>query len=71
MLFAQAPDLTAEILRFSMQEGSTWSEWELQGTSAEGRRTLLRGVVICTFQDDLINWTRFYLDPVTHDRPEA
>jgi hypothetical protein len=49
-LFAQTPDLKAGILRFSSQEGLSWSEWEMQGTSVEGRRTLIRGVVICTFQ---------------------
>jgi len=67
-ILAQTPDLRAEVLRFGSQDGLTWSEWEMRGTSVQGGPTLIRGVVICTFQGESIAWTRFYLDPVRDDR---
>jgi len=33
--------------------------------NADGRPALFRGCVICTFRDGLIDWTGFYLEPVT------
>lgn len=54
----------ADVLRFHAGD-PTWSEWEMRGTNTDGTAALIRGCVICTFRGDLIDWTRFYLDPVT------
>lgn len=63
-ILAHTPDLRAEILRSASQDGLVWSEWEMRGTSVQGGPTLIRGVAICEFRDELISWNRFYLDPV-------
>jgi ketosteroid isomerase-like protein len=63
-ILARTPDLKADVLRFHAGN-PTWSEWEMRGTSTDGTAALIRGCVISTFRGDLIDWTRFYLDPVT------
>ena len=66
----RTPQLKAEVLRFHAGE-LTWSEWEIKGTNTDGSPALIRGCVICTFRDGLIDWTRFYLDPVTDDHKDG
>ena len=63
-ILARTPDIKAGVLRFHVGD-LTWSEWEMRGTNTDGTAALVRGCVIATFRGDLINWTRFYLDPVT------
>jgi ketosteroid isomerase-like protein len=62
-ILARTPDLKADVLRFDAGN-LTWSEWEMRGTNIDGSAALIRGCVICTFRGELIDWTRFYLDPV-------
>jgi hypothetical protein len=64
-LFAGLPDLQAEILRHAQHGHELWSEWEMRGTDPTGATVLLRGPVVLTTRDGRIDWTRFYLDPVT------
>ncbi|KIF66013.1 ketosteroid isomerase [Streptomyces sp. AcH 505] len=65
-MFARLPDVRAEILRSARDGEEIWSEWEMRGTNPANEPTLLRGPAIVTERDGLINWARFYLDPVTH-----
>jgi SnoaL-like polyketide cyclase. len=58
------PDLHAEVLRLSAQDGVVWSEWEQRGTRRDGTPHLMRGVIIFGVEDDAIAWARFYLEPV-------
>jgi len=63
-LFTGIPDLSADVLRVAHDGGTTWSEWEMRGTLPDGRRHLMRGVVIFGVADQQASWARFYLEPV-------
>jgi hypothetical protein len=64
----RVPDLHADILRWASAGDETWSEWEMRGTDRDGHRVLLRGMVISgSTDDDPVEWTNFYLDPVVDD----
>src|SRR3954447_17485036 len=58
------PDLTTEVLRYSVDADSVWSEWEHRGTRRDGSEHHMRGVVIFGVVDGLAAWARLYLDPV-------
>lgn len=62
-ILTRTPDLKADVLRFQVGD-LTWSEWEMRGTNTDSSAALIRGCVICTFRGELIDWTRFYLEPV-------
>ena len=64
MILSGVPDLTAEVLRSSVDGSSIWSEWEHRGTRRDGSPHVMRGVVIFGVEDGLAAWARFYLEPV-------
>lgn len=66
-IFAAIPDLTCEVLRFTVDGDMVWSEWEHRGTRPDGSLHLMRGVVIFGVADGLASWARFYLEPVQDD----
>ncbi len=67
-LLARTPDLCARVLRSAINGGEVWSEWEMEGPTADGAPAVIAGPVIWrTDADGLISWARFYLDPVTSD----
>ncbi len=68
-ILAAVPDLTAEVLRCSVDGDMAWTEWEHRGTRPDGSPHHLRGVMIVGVVEDTIRWARFYLEPV--DRDEA
>jgi ketosteroid isomerase-like protein len=45
-IFANVPDITAEVLRCAVDGDTVWSEWEMRGTRRDGTEHLMRGVVI-------------------------
>lgn len=61
------PHFRAEVLRTAVGGAEIWSEWEHVGKDAAGNETVFRGVVVLTLRGRLIDWTRFYLEPVTED----
>jgi len=63
-IFANVPDITAEVLRSSVAGDTVWSEWEMRGTRRDGAEHLMRGVVIFGVDDGRAAWGRFYLEPV-------
>jgi ketosteroid isomerase-like protein len=63
-LFAGVPDLRAVLIRSFDDGGTTWAEWDWQGTRRDGSAFQLRGVTIVGVEDGRIGWVRFYLDPV-------
>ncbi|MFF4402253.1 nuclear transport factor 2 family protein [Streptomyces sp. NPDC001480] len=65
LIFTRVPDLKARVLRTAISGSEVWSEWEMGGTSPEGLPALLVGPVVMTVRDDRINWTRFYVSPVS------
>jgi ketosteroid isomerase-like protein len=66
-IFAFVPDLTAEVVRHSVQDDCVWSEWEHRGTRRDGSPHLMRGVAIFGVRDSVAAWARFYLEPVDED----
>ena len=63
-IFAGVPDLHARVVRSAVREREVWSEWEMSGTRRDGRRHLMRGVVIFETDGDRMTSARFYLEPV-------
>lgn len=63
-MFERIPDVSAEVLRTSVNGEEVWSEWELRGTLTDGAPHLMRGVVIFGVGREDIRWARFYLEPV-------
>lgn len=66
-IFAFVPDLTAEVVRFTVHDDAVWSEWEHRGTRRDGSPHLMRGVAIFGVRDSTAAWARFYLEPVDED----
>jgi ketosteroid isomerase-like protein len=63
-IFAAVPDLTAGVMRSSVDGDTVWTEWEHRGTRRDGSAHLMRGVVIFRVRDDKATWSRFYMEPV-------
>jgi ketosteroid isomerase-like protein len=67
-IFAGVPDITADVLRTSVDDGddgdAIWSEWEMRGTRPDGAEHLMRGVIIFGVEGEQATWARFYLEPV-------
>lgn len=66
-IFSAVPDISADVLRCSVDGDIAWSEWEHRGTRPDGSAHLMRGVVIFGVADGLAAWARFYLEPVHDD----
>ena len=64
VIFANVPDIAAQVLRCTVDGDTVWSEWEMRGTRRDGGEHLIRGVVIFGIEGDRANWARFYLEPV-------
>ena len=69
-IFKAVPDVIAEVTREVIAGDVIWSEWEMRGTRRDGQPHLMRGVIIFGVANDLIDWARFYLEPVD-DRDEG
>jgi hypothetical protein len=63
-IFADVPDLQAELLRTAGSDGQEWGEWWIHGTRQDGSRMELRGVIINGIEDDHVAWARLYLELV-------
>lgn len=63
-MFDRIPDVSAEVLRTSVDGDEVWSEWEIRGTRPDGDPHLMRGVVIFGVGPEHIRWARFFLEPV-------
>ncbi|MEY2438364.1 MAG: hypothetical protein QOF97_3200 [Acidimicrobiaceae bacterium] len=63
-IFAGVPDIRADVLRMTVDDGVVWSEWVMRGTRPDGVAHLMRGVIIFGINDDHAEWARFYLEPV-------
>ena len=63
-IFAAIPDIEAEVVRLAVDGSVVWSEWEHRGTRPDGSPHLMRGVIIFGVEHGLIEWARFYLEPV-------
>jgi ketosteroid isomerase-like protein len=66
-IFAFVPDITAEVLRSTVDGNTVWSEWEMRGTRRDGSAHRMRGVILFGVLDGRAAWARFYLEPVDED----
>jgi SnoaL-like domain len=66
-IFTFVPDLTAELLRCTVDGNTIWTEWEHRGTRRNGSPHHMRGTIILGMRDGLACWGRFYLEPVEAD----
>jgi ketosteroid isomerase-like protein len=57
-------DLSASVLRATVDGDLVWTEWEMRGTRPDGGSHLRRGVIVFGVRDDRIASARFYLEPV-------
>jgi predicted SnoaL-like aldol condensation-catalyzing enzyme len=63
-LFKTIPDIQVEILG-KVEEGDTvWAELHYHGTQTDGKKYMVRGVVLFGIQADQISWTRLYINPI-------
>ena len=66
-VISDVPDLSVEVPA-AVEDGNTiWSEWRAYGTARSGAMLELRGVIIFGIQDDLVAWSRMYLEPVEQE----
>ena len=67
-IFAAAPDLRAGVLRRAVSDGRdgavVWWVWEMRGTRRDGSTHVMRGVIVFGVAGGLIDWARFYLEPL-------
>lgn len=64
-IFAGLPDVTATVLRSTVDGDTVWSEWEMKGTRRDGGVQSMAGVIVFGVgEDERVRWARFYLEPV-------
>jgi len=63
-IFSFVPDVEARVMRSAVDGDVVWSEWEMTGTRKDGTAHRMSGVILFGVQDGLIQWARFYLEPV-------
>jgi hypothetical protein len=68
-ILAGVPDLRAEVVATAVAGDMIWVEQEHSGTRRDGRRHLMRGIIVFHVVDDAIDSARFYLEPVTPGGP--
>jgi hypothetical protein len=56
-------NLTAVVLRQTVEDGTEWGEWEQRGTVVDGSPDLVRGVVIFTVASELVQSASAYRLP--------
>jgi hypothetical protein len=66
-IFGGVPDITAEVVRFTADGDTAWSEWKMGGTRRDRSPFRMRGVAIYGVADDQAAWCRFYLEPVDEE----
>jgi ketosteroid isomerase-like protein len=70
-ILAAVPDVTADVLRQTVDDDVIWSEWEMRGTRRDGLPHMMRGVILFGVADDKATWARFYLEPVDAGQEDA
>jgi ketosteroid isomerase-like protein len=69
MILSMVPDVTTEVLQWSLDGDTLWSEWDHRGTRPDGSPHHMVGVVIFGLRDGLAASARFYLEPVQTGGP--
>ena len=63
-IFANIPDIRVELLGCVRDGDMVWAETHFFGTSKEGNRVNLRGVILHGVEASQIRWARLYLEAV-------
>jgi ketosteroid isomerase-like protein len=63
-IFSGMPDITATVLRATVDGDMVWTEWAMAGSRPDGTEQRLAGVILFGVDHDRIGWGRFYLEPV-------
>jgi hypothetical protein len=63
-IFADVPDVHAEVLRLAVDGNVEMGEWHVTGTRRNGEPMEMRGVIINGVEDDRVRWARLYLELV-------
>lgn len=63
-VFENTPDLSAELVRSTIDGDTLWTEWHLTGTQTDGTELDMRGVAIWEVEDGLLQRARIYMEPV-------
>lgn len=61
-MFAEIPDIRAELLRTAVDGDTCWAELSIHGNRDDGTTLDLRGVIIHGIANDRIAWARLYLE---------
>lgn len=61
-IFESFPDFKAELLRYTSDGGTVWSEWHWTATGLN-----MAGVILTGVENDRIVWGRLYVEPVEED----
>jgi hypothetical protein len=64
LLFAEVPDLQADLVRSAAVGGEVWTEWSMHGTKTDGTPFDYRGMALWGVRGDRIAWARLYFEPV-------
>ncbi len=70
-ILAAVPDVTADVIRQTVDDDVIWSEWEMRGPRRDGLPHMMRGVIVFGVADDKAAWARFYLEPVDAGQDDA
>lgn len=63
-MFAEIPDIRAELLRTAVDGNTCWAELWIHGNRRDESTLDLRGVIIHGIRNDRITWARLYLEEV-------
>jgi hypothetical protein len=66
-VFRSIPDFQADVLRFTVEGDTEWSEWHWQGTQNGVPQLNMRGVMILGIQDGRIRWGRLYMEQIEEE----
>jgi hypothetical protein len=64
-IFQSFPDFRAELLRYTIEGDTVWSEWRWLAAGLN-----MRGVTLFGVQGDRIAWGRLYVEPVEEEDRE-
>ena len=59
-IFADVPDMKAELIRSAVSGDEVWTEWLMRGTRMDGSPFVYPGTAVWGVRGDLIAWGRLY-----------
>ena len=62
--FTTIPDIQVEILNEVAEGDTVWAELHYHGMQTDGKKLLVRGVILTGIRADQISWARLYIEPV-------